>query len=467
MPWFWILPRLLLVQNKDPQADIGLQAEMKDHIVELYEELLLYLVRMVWIFHRNGALSFHKDLIPLDWDSQPTEIAEMAALIDTDSEKYNNQEIKSSLEQIKQGLAMLQVKFSETCLLKRRDQIVTKDENKACLQALVSTDPGEDKQRIQEFKGGLLEDSYRWILENGDYKRFLGDADRRLLWVSGPPGQGKTMLMCGIVEKLSKTIRPLSYFFCQAAQADQSSDTAVLRGLIYLLIQHSPFLIRQIRPEYDNKGRKLFDGVNSSVALSTILEVMLQDPSLRDAVLVVDAVDECMTGRNRLVSLITRLSRSCPAKWIISSRNSPQIEDHLRNADKVRIQLQLNKKPISLAVKSYIQHRVDDLANTKSYGDALKDQVLTYLFSNAGDTFLWVTFACQRLAEGHVRKFNTLNELKKAPPGLTSFYRLMQDQVSASPVADLLNTILATTCAVERPVTKAELKTLVGACEAL
>ncbi len=39
-----------------------------------------------------------------------------------------------------------------------------------CMQDLHLTNPRDDKKRIEDTKGGLLEDSYRWILENSDFQ---------------------------------------------------------------------------------------------------------------------------------------------------------------------------------------------------------------------------------------------------------------------------------------------------------
>jgi hypothetical protein len=49
---------------------------------------------------------------------------------------------------------------------------------------------------------------------------------------------GKTMLLCGIVNELKSTAKSdfLSYFFCQATDSRINNATAVLRGLIYLLV---------------------------------------------------------------------------------------------------------------------------------------------------------------------------------------------------------------------------------------
>jgi hypothetical protein len=43
------------------------------------------------------------------------------------------------------------------------------DKRERCTQDLRLTDPRDDKKRIKETKGGLLEDSYHWILENSDF----------------------------------------------------------------------------------------------------------------------------------------------------------------------------------------------------------------------------------------------------------------------------------------------------------
>jgi hypothetical protein len=38
-----------------------------------------------------------------------------------------------------------------------------------CIQDLRLTDPRDDKKRIEDSKGGLLEGVYRWVLENPDF----------------------------------------------------------------------------------------------------------------------------------------------------------------------------------------------------------------------------------------------------------------------------------------------------------
>lgn len=43
------------------------------------------------------------------------------------------------------------------------------------IQGLRLTDPRHDKKRIENTKGGLLEDSYIWIIENSKFKQWRSD----------------------------------------------------------------------------------------------------------------------------------------------------------------------------------------------------------------------------------------------------------------------------------------------------
>ncbi|KAH7176212.1 hypothetical protein EDB81DRAFT_897322 [Dactylonectria macrodidyma] len=238
------------------------------------------------------------------------------------------------------------------------------------LEDLHVTDPRKDKKRIQDTKGGLLRGSYCWILEHADFRQFRNDLQRRLLWIKGDPGKGKTMLL---------------------------NAASVLRGLIYLLIIQQPSLISYVRSKYDITGEKLFQGINVWVSLVEILTDMLNDPTLKDAVLVVDALDECTTDRPQLLNFIIQSSStsSSRVKWIVSSRNWPDIEERLDNAEqKVRLHLELNKDSISEAVDMYIGYRVDRLAWDKKYDRETRDAVESHLTTNADGTFLWVALVC-------------------------------------------------------------------------
>jgi NACHT domain len=123
---------------------------------------------------------------------------------------------------------------------RKQEQHQVDAKNQKYLGYLNATDPSLDKRRIQETKGSLLGDSYRWVLDNPDFIKWRDSKQGQLLWIRGDPGKGKTMLLCGIINELTKpksTDQLLSYFFCQATDSRLNNASAVLRGLIYMLVR--------------------------------------------------------------------------------------------------------------------------------------------------------------------------------------------------------------------------------------
>jgi hypothetical protein len=334
----------------------------------------------------------------------------------------------------------------------------------SCLRDLRVTDPRDDKKRIEDTKGGLLRDSYRWVLNNASFQQWHSDPQSRLLWIKGDPGKGKTMLLCGIIDELQKTAAAraacVSYFFCQATDSRINSATAVLRGLLYLLVSQQPALIAHVRKKHDHAGKSMFEDPNAWVTLAKIFADVLQDPNLGIAYLIVDALDECVTDLSKLLGFVAKQSSaSSRIKWIVSSRNWPSIEEQLEQAGhKVRLSLELNAASVSAAVNAFIEQKVSQLAQEKKYDEQTRDAVFKRLTSNANDTFLWVALVCQNL-QATARR-NLVKKLSSFPPGLDALYERMMQQISQSDDAELCRQLLALIALVYRPITLQELVAL-------
>jgi hypothetical protein len=272
------------------------------------------------------------------------------------------------------------------------------------------------------------------------------------------------MLLCGLINELQRSMPKsvlLSYFFCQASDARINSATAALRGLLHMLVTQQPSLASHIRKKYDYAGKALFEDANVWVVLAEIFEDMLQDPRLRPTYLIVDALDECITDLPKLLEFVAKQSSvSSRVKWIVSSRNWPDIEAQLERAGhKVNLSLELNAQSVAATVDVFIERKVDQLAREKQYKAEVRHAVLQHLRSNADNTFLWVALVCQDLKM--TPKWNVLKKLALFPPGLNSLYKRMMDQISESNGAEVCLQVLASTAILYRPVTISELVALV------
>ncbi|WPJ61655.1 hypothetical protein SMAC4_13474 [Sordaria macrospora] len=269
------------------------------------------------------------------------------------------------------------------------------------------------------------------------------------------------MLLCGIIDELERRVIAdggnLAYFFCQATDSRINNATGVLQGLIYLLAHRQPRLLSHL-PENTYPS----DDTMAWIVLSKVLCEMLEDPNLKVTYLVIDALDECVTDQPQLLELIVQISSvSACVKWLVSSRNEVQIEEHLAIvAQQSRLSLELNAKSVNTAVSAYIRHKVLHLSRRKRYNSTMQTEVHGYLSSNANGTFLWVALVCQGLGDPSVRKWETLKKLRTFPAGLDSLYARMMEQIIQSNHADLCRQILAVSI-VRRPISLQELTSLV------
>ena len=470
MDWYWKLSSLLLKENiVDGGASEELRCELEKRIVDLYKMLLSYQMKSVCSYYRNRGLVTLGDIIKLDdWNGNLKTVQDAENAVRQDSEVYNTQQIRNHLEQL-----VVAAKTKERNLhgihLALQDQVLMQREREdnQCLKDLRLTDPSDDMTRIEGTKGGLLEDSYVWILSHRDFIDWRDGDETRLLWIKGDPGKGKTMLLIGIVRELQKLKSPhdsglVSYFFCQGTDSRLNNATAVLRGLIYQLLVQQQSLISHLRKQYDKAGRQLFEDVNAFVALSNIFTEMLHDPRLTRVYLVVDALDECESGLLQLLDLIVRnvSTSSSRVKWLVSSRNRHDIEERLGIDDSlVKLSLELNAASVSGAVDAYIDHKVSELDRLKQYKE-VRVQITQELRQKADGTFLWVALVCKELES--VESYDALAVLDEIPSELKGLYGRMMRQIEELKRNDpkYCKSVLSTVTLAYQPLHLLELETL-------
>lgn len=463
--WYGNVSSVLIDESTlDGAALSGMKSELEKRLVELYKALLLYQMKSVCSYHRNRGYGFLRDLIKLDnWAVSVQNIQKAEDSLRQDAEVYGSQQSRSRLELIASHAKTQEseIKSIAKALEEQlRRQISAEDQT--CLRELWSHDPYTEKKRIEDTKGGFLQDSFNWILENEHFCQWFEDPSRPLLWIRGDPGKGKTMLLCGIVDNLQKLAPSslVSFFFCQATDERINNSISVLRGLIFSLVDQQRHLLKHLREHYARQGKSLFEPPSAWYALSDILRSLLSElnNNQKPTCLLVDALDECVNeDMSRLLDFIVKMSNEFPyVKWVVSSRNWPQIIDKLESlGPQAQLSLELNASSVASAVQIYIKQKVSQLSESKGYKKDREEAVREYLLENADGTFLWVALVCQNLQR--VSAWNALSKLKAYPPGLDPFYQQMVYGLTKSNEAEICKRILAVVTVARQPLTLQEL----------
>ena len=252
------------------------------------------------------------------------------------------------------------------------------------------------------------------------------------------------MLVCTVIDELSKeatqsidmyttsTPRILCYFFCQARHENLNNATAVLRGLIYLLLDKQKSLETHIPHTYSHSGKRLLEDTNAWVVLSQMLRNMLLDPDLQYTTFIIDALDECETELPDLLDLIVQLIPIAPnVKLLLSSRKKPDIYQRLNShtcptMKTLNLEDEANSSDISNAVNVYINERILDIPVLRA-DISLRAKVHRQLKEKANGTYLWIGLVIQALQKA--TRWKVSKVINDMPKGLNQLYGYMFEQI--------------------------------------
>ncbi|KAL5361432.1 WD40-repeat-containing domain protein [Aspergillus floccosus] len=340
-----------------------------------------------------------------------------------------------------------------------------------CLDYFAVTDPRDVKITIHQTRGAALKESYGWILYHPQYQHWRNNNDSQVLWIKGDPGKGKTMLLCGIINELAPTTKLedplvktfLSFFFCQATEPKLSNAHAVLRGLIYMLVDTQPSFLSHVRKKFKDTGEPRFGNAEAWAALCNIFLDILRDSSLDKIYIVVDALDECVQDQDKLLQFILRGTKEFPhVKWIISSRNHVEPRIRLDESQSIlSLELQENAESVSVAIGAYISNRVAELESLQD-DNTLLDYVQQTLQEKSEGTFLWVALVVQELE--HVDSWDVRQVVDDIPTGLDDLYARMIDYINnlIGRIREYCQLVLSATVLAYRPLELLELGVVSG-----
>jgi hypothetical protein len=500
MDWYCVLTdHLLNSVNEDNIANgkniangggspKSVHEQLEQRVVELYKAILLYQMKSVCSYYRNQYKEFFLNLVDSkDWDGARMDVVNAEKTLKEDWEQHNLVQTNDLWGNLIKHTKNMETQLGDIGQTLKdviaRQEVMRKDEeNQKCLYDLHVVNPQDDMVRIEREKEKLLDDAYELIFEDEKYAAFTNwDESRpppcRLLWVKGGAGTGKTMLLIGLIRKLSyqsAVFAPtLSCFFCQSqgkTDVPLNNATATLRSLIWMLLIQQQDLIKHLLPDYNRSGRHLFTDINAPFAMRRVFEKMLEDA--RPVYFIVDALDECDQGLEDLIELISAsLTLSDKVRWLVSSRPEVDILTKLKNPDSMNPAIsetlvELDMQSQKGRVEKYIKHKLSDLERSRvgySYTGEILATVLHEVSERADDNLLWISAVFKDLKT--IRGPSAVQKVKDYPRGLPKLYYHKMTRIENAKHPQHCRDVLVATSLAYRPLTLSELAVLVPLSE--
>ena len=298
-----------------------------------------------------------------------------------------------------------------------------------CLRSLILTDPQDDLAAIRSAKGDRVGGTCEWILTQHQYTRWLVTDSPQLLWLSGAPGIGKTMISTFLIGEFAhlagrspQTI--LAYYFCDDKYQDRRTATAILRGLLLQLLRQRPTLFKHIQSQFEMSPDRLFTNFH---ALWRVFVSMVLDPEVAEVYCLIDALDECeKESRELFLKDFVKLfhfqeSKKTSIKFIVTSRREQDIEESLSLVSPAIRNVQVDSGRVNHDLHKFINTKVDELSAIKGYTSALKEDIRCALLEKAGGTFLYVSLVLHDLRKTKIASQVT-QKLRDLPADLYKIY---------------------------------------------
>ncbi|RYC82128.1 hypothetical protein BFJ63_vAg14989 [Fusarium oxysporum f. sp. narcissi] len=282
------------------------------------------------------------------------------------------------------------------------------------VRAWLSSCPPDE--RYHDSLQKKLPGTCNWILDRTMFSRWLagGSTNRKLLWVNGHAGFGKTILSAHLVDHLSSTLSaPVAHFFFSSDHASREDPFLALRSWIFQIVSQNDDAFEYARQSWISD----VDLLATRVTIITLFKQLLRD--IPGCILIADGLDECTSIAKFLRDVVESVAGT-ETRVLLVSRDEPVIRDALTDGtretfDEYRITLE--------DVRPDINAYSDDIVNRKLYNksDDVRSTLSEAMSDRCQGQFLWLKMQ-EECLDGWMNGKQLQRAIENIPTGLDRLY---------------------------------------------
>ncbi len=444
-----------------------LTLDLRETMVKLYKAILEYQATAVCQFRRNTVTQLARNLATVDdWsaiiatiDSTDKACEQFMTVLDSDTQQAYAHRLEEMLKQQDQKIDKLIADSASS-----QTEIESQHHIEAlfnCHRIFRTSDYEGHKARNPDRMPGTC----HWLLDHPQYHDWRDSNCSSLLWISGDPGSGKSVLSKYLVDQAFPSASYTTcYFFFRDDSSEQRESKYAICALLHQLFVYKPGLLEHALSAVRENGDKL---QQLFLTLWTILLGALSNPSAGRVILILDALDECEESpRNALLTKLrnfyteqaNRSNASTIVKILVTSRPYHNIEsqfnDLLRSVPIIRVAGEDETAAIGREIGLVIKAQVQGSASTLDLEPRIRDYLEERLSSMTHHNYLWPILVLEEIRSAYaVTKKQIDTVVDRLPGSIDAAYSAILDHSTDIPLAKrLLHIVLAA----KRPLTVLE-----------
>ncbi|CAD0098231.1 unnamed protein product [Aureobasidium mustum] len=250
-----------------------------------------------------------------------------------------------------------------------------------------------------------------WLLRSTEFRRWL-ETTKQILFCTGKPGAGKTVMTSMVIDDLQRKFQGrsdigIAYIYCNFEQHDEQRTDRLLAGLLKQLVQRIPVTPQCVEDLYhDSKEHKQ----NGPLAQELVNPIVTAISSFKKTFIILDALDECQSSSNSmLLKALFDIHHQTAANIFVTSRRVSHIERAFVDC----VSIDIRARPEDLT--EYIDARLEELQEFVQDRPDLQNSVRDTIINAADGVFLFA-----RIQMDQLRDCLTPNSLKSSLQGIPS-----------------------------------------------
>ena len=366
-------------------------SDFKDLAIRLYIAILEYEATLLLHVHQNPPKRWARDVFQAgDWSSRMTSIQQR----DTNCRDVTNAIATTRAEEWRDE----EREWQDQLLRQLRQDGDEERRNVRTLYSNYELGKNVNPERIP----GTCE----WFLNHTGFLTWRESQSSSLLWLSADPGCGKSVLSKYLVDRRGEVLTvntetpTLCYFFFKDGDVERMDSAKALCAFLHQLFMQQPHLYQHAKEDFKNKNEKFLTDFD---ALWNIFLKAVKDPSGREIICVLDALDECQEhSRKSLTAKLIQLynphgstkSRKPILKFLVTSRPDYNIIRNFQDLTKVRSEVRLRgeeeSEQISREIDLVIGCKVEELGSQMELSESDKSNLRENLSHTPHRTYLWL-----------------------------------------------------------------------------
>jgi WD40 repeat protein len=318
-------------------------------------------------------------------------------------------------------------------------------------------DPADDLEIVRDR---ILPGSCRWILHRKAFQTWTDLRDRRsrVLWLTGLPGIGKSVLSGFIIELLQKnpSVRYCQYHFFKSEHQTKRSVGHMLRSIALQLATVSESFRERLLELYDEGGTSFGKQKLNAIWEAIYGTILFRQTFSQPIFWVLDGLDEA-DQPELLMRLLSKLDSSNTFRVLIISRMIRDLTSHLgKNIDLFHEKI-TNGDTLD-DIRCYASSVISTIVPTEE----AQEELCNKIYARAHSSFLWVKLALDQLRDNWHTHSDVSRILNDTPEGMEQLYVRMISIISeqAPRPKSIASRILTWMVCTFRPLEIAELETV-------